>query len=90
MTKSKASNGRATREKREKVAISVPASLLATARERVAAGAAPSLSAVVTQALAQQLVERDTFEQLVDEMLARGELVITNEDREWARQSLAR
>lgn len=74
----------------QKVAVSVPAPLLAVARRKVAAGQAPSLSAVVAQALAHELGQEDAFERLVDDMLHTGELVISEEDRAWARQALAR
>jgi Arc/MetJ-type ribon-helix-helix transcriptional regulator len=74
----------------EKVAISVPQPLLEAAREKVETGEAPSLSAVFSDALAHDLDREDAFEQLVEQMIREGELTITDEDRAWARQVLAR
>jgi len=55
------------RSTRAKVAVSIPADVLAAAQAHVAAGAAPSLSAYVSSALAEKL-EGDEFIRLLDAM----------------------
>lgn len=74
----------------EKVAVSVPSTLLTAARKKVEEGEARSLSAVFATALERELERDDAFERLVDQMVQRGELTITDEDRAWAKQVLAR
>ncbi len=77
-------------ERHGKVAITVPERLLQAARARVERGEQPSLSAVFTRALARDLEDDSAFDRLVENMLANGELTITDEDEAWARRALAR
>ena len=64
------------------MAVTLPDPLLARAREWVRARAAPSLSALVTQALEEKL-ERDRLQEVLDQMAAEyGPL--TPEDLAWA------
>jgi hypothetical protein len=59
--------------------------------ESVAAGEAPSISALVTRALERELTsELDELDQLFQEWIESGQVVVTEQDREWARQVLAR
>jgi hypothetical protein len=66
--------------------VSLPAQLLARARDRVRAQEAPSLSALVALALEEKL-ERDRLQELLDQMSAEhGPL--TPEQLAWADQLL--
>jgi hypothetical protein len=65
-----------------KVAVTIPVPLLARARERVDSRGAPSLSALVTQALEEKL-ERDRLQELLDEMSAEAG-PLTRKELEWA------
>jgi metal-responsive CopG/Arc/MetJ family transcriptional regulator len=68
--------------RRAKVAVTLPNPLLARARERVRTHEAPSLSALVTQALEEKL-ERDRLQEVLDQMAAEyGPL--TPEELAWA------
>jgi len=62
--------------------VTLPSPQLARARERVGTRAAPSLSALVTQALEEKL-ERDRLQEVLDQMAAEyGPL--SPEDLAWA------
>lgn len=69
------------RVRKAKVAVTLPAPVLALARERIEAGKAASLSALVTEALEEKL-ERDRLQGVLDEILA--ENPPTPEDLAWA------
>lgn len=72
--------------KRSKLAVSVPAPLAHGAKAAVAAGRSPSVSALVSEALAEKL-ERDRLEEVLDAMdLELGPL--DDEARAWARRAL--
>ena len=72
--------------KREKLAVSVPAPLVAEAKETVAAGRSSSVSALVSEALAEKL-ERDRLDDTLAAMdLELGE--VDEEARAWARRAL--
>jgi hypothetical protein len=67
---------------REKLAITLPKPLAAAARDEVKARRAPSMSALIAQALAEKL-ERDRLQEVLDEMDAEyGPL--TPEELAWA------
>ncbi len=70
----------------EKLAISLPRPLAQAAREEVRAGRAPSLSALVAEALAEKL-EQDRLQEALDEVF--HEEPMTDEEREWADKLLA-
>jgi post-segregation antitoxin (ccd killing protein) len=73
----------------ERVTVTVPKDLLARARDEVAAGRAPSLSAWITDAMAANVAGRDLGE-LVDEWLEASGGPLTQEERQWADRILAR
>jgi hypothetical protein len=64
-----AAGKRGASTRRAKVAVTLPQPLLARAKERVRNREAPSLSALVTQALEEKL-ERDYLQEILDEMAA--------------------
>lgn len=71
-----------------KVALSIPADVLAQAKREVAEGRAKSLSAFVSEALDEKL-RREELERILDEMdAAHGEP--DREARAWARSALKR
>lgn len=72
----------------EKVAISLPARLLADARAAVASGEAASLSGYVAEALAARQ-RRDALDAVLLAMTAESDEP-TEEDRAWVQQVLAR
>lgn len=67
--------------RKAKVAVTLPAPVLALARERIEAGDAASLSALVTEALEEKL-ERDRLQEVLDEILAANPPTL--EDLAWA------
>ncbi len=72
--------------KREKLAVSVPAPLVAEAKEAVAAGHSSSVSALVSEALAEKL-EHDRLDEALAAMDRElGE--VDDEARAWARRAL--
>ncbi len=71
----------------ERVTVTVPAELLRAAREEVQAGRRPSVSAVVTSALAEHL-RRQRMEQVLDEIDAEHGPP-SAEATEWAKRALA-
>lgn len=76
-------------EKHVKLSITVPFHLAQAVQEKVAAGEAPSVSAVVTRALERDLLQQeDELDQLVRRWIETGEVVIADEHREWARRVL--
>lgn len=76
-------------EKYVKLSVTVPPRLARLAEEKVANGEASSVSAVVTQALARELDPGDDeLTQLIREWIESGQLVISDENREWARKVL--
>jgi hypothetical protein len=73
-----------------KWSVSLPSQIAQTAVSKVAAGEAPSISALVTKALEHELASGDDeLTDLFRDWIASGELVVTEEDQEWARQVLA-
>ena len=68
--------------RRAKVAVTLPNPLLARAREQVRTHAAPSLSALVAQALEEKL-ERDHLQEVLDQMAA-DDSPLTLEELAWA------
>jgi hypothetical protein len=76
-------------EKFVKLSITLPPHLARLAEEKVAAGGAPSLSALVARALQHELVPaEDELDELFRDWLASGKVVITEENRAWARKVL--
>ena len=76
-------------ERHIKLSVTVPPAIVDLAQAKVAAGEAPSLSAVVTRALERDLVStEDELDQLIRHWIDAGELSITSEHREWANQVL--
>jgi len=72
--------------RRQKLAVSVPAPLVVEAKEAVAAGRSASVSALVSEALAEKL-ERDGLDEVLAAMDAElGE--VNEEARAWARRAL--
>lgn len=72
--------------KREKLAVSVPAPLVAEAKETVAAGRSSSVSALVSEALAEKLERGRLDEALAAMDRELGE--VDDEARAWARRAL--
>lgn len=70
-----------------KIAISLPPKTLATARKAVRAGHAPTVSALVAQAL-DQLAERDSLEAFVRDLSAESGGPPTDAERAQARRDL--
>jgi Arc/MetJ-type ribon-helix-helix transcriptional regulator len=68
---------------RAKIAVSLPAELVAAARRAVKSGRAPSVSAYVESALSTQ-VESDEGGDWIDEMLAETGGPMTAEEEAWA------
>ncbi|MGH8906026.1 MAG: toxin-antitoxin system antitoxin subunit [Egibacteraceae bacterium] len=71
---------------REKIAVSIPQELVGAARAEVVAGRAASLSAYVTQALAEK-TQRDRLVEALDEM-DRELGPPSAEDEAWAQRVL--
>lgn len=81
---------RLSSEKHVKWSVTVPAHLAEAAHQRVAAGEAPSISALVAHALERELAqEEDELDQLIRDWIEQGDVAISDEHREWARQVLA-
>ncbi len=70
-----------------KIAISVPADVLARARAEVARGRAPSLSAYVADALDQKAM-LDELDAMLDAMLEESGGALREDEREQARSDL--
>jgi Arc/MetJ-type ribon-helix-helix transcriptional regulator len=70
---------------RVKVTVSVPHELITDAEARVRSGGAPSLSALVTAALAEKL-ERDELQAILDEIFR--DQPMTDEERDTADRAL--
>lgn len=62
-----------------KIAVSLPAELVEQVRRAVRRGAAPSVSAYVAQALAEK-EQRDSLDELLDELLAASGGPLTKEE----------
>ncbi len=73
--------------RRAKIAVSLPAELVAAARRAVKSGRAPSVSAYVETALAHQ-VDRDEGGDWIDEWLAETGGPMTAEEEAWADEVL--
>lgn len=67
--------------RRAKIAVSLPAELVASAREAVAAGKAANVSAYVADALAEK-VKLEALDDLLDEMLEETGGPLTDAERE--------
>jgi Arc/MetJ-type ribon-helix-helix transcriptional regulator len=65
---------------RRKIAVTVPAELVATARAAVAEGRASSVSAYVAEAMAEK-AKLDDLDQLLEELLARTGGPLTDKER---------
>ena len=78
--------------KHVKWSVAVPHRLARMAEDRVAAGEAPSLSAVVTRALERDLApgSDDELDRLIQEWIATGQVTIADEVQAWADRVLAR
>ena len=70
-----------------KIAVSVPSEVLTRAREAVRRGRSASLSAYVSAALAQKLMQ-DELDQLLEEMLAESGGPLTRTELKRAREAL--
>lgn len=76
--------------KHVKWSVTIPPHLAQLAEEKVAAGEASSVSALVAQALERNLtVIEDDLDRLITQWVDAGEVTITDEDRAWSRQVLA-
>jgi antitoxin ParD1/3/4 len=71
---------------RKKIAITLPEEQVAAARQAVAQGRAPSVSAYISQALARRDADDELQEMLAEIYTQAGPP--TDEDRAWARHAL--
>ena len=74
-------------QRRSRVTVTVPDDVLAVARNDVASGAAPSLSAWVTDA-AETKARRESLTHVLDELLEASGGPLSAEDTAWARDQL--
>jgi hypothetical protein len=72
---------------RERVTVTVPGEVLATARRDVKAGAAPSVSAWITDA-AEAKAREETLTEVLGDLLDASGGPLTEEEREWAQSQL--
>lgn len=71
---------------RQKIAITLPEQQVAAARQAVAEGRSPSVSAYISQALARRDADEELLEMLSEIYAEAGPP--TGADRAWARQAL--
>lgn len=71
---------------RQKIAITLPEEQVAAAKQAVADGRAPSVSAFISQALARRDADEDLAETITEIYAEAGQP--TEEDRLWARRVL--
>lgn len=72
---------------RERLTVTVPHAVLAAAKADVAAGAAPSVSAWITEA-ATTKARREGLAEVLADLLAQSGGPLTDEERSWAESHL--
>lgn len=73
--------------RKEKIAVTLPPELVASAKRAVDSGRASSVSAYIAEALAEK-EERDDLRVLLDEMLEETGGPVTDAERRWADEIL--